>query len=77
LSFTLILYINVFVPRICWLILYYNHCSLVFCVTIKGSLNISLHFVSSKPKANYIFTVNTPILYLSCKKICQKKCCSI
>jgi hypothetical protein len=28
-----------------------NHCSLVFCVTIKGSLNISLHFVSSKPKA--------------------------
>jgi hypothetical protein len=42
---------NLFVPRICWLILYCNHCSLVFCVTIKGSLNISLHFVSSKPKA--------------------------
>jgi hypothetical protein len=76
LSFTLILYINVFVPRIRWLILYYNHCSLVFCVTIKGSLNISLHFVSSKPKANYIL-YNTPILYLSCKKICQNKCCSI
>ena len=51
LSFTLILYSNLFVPRIHWLILYCNHCSLVFCVTIKGSLNISLHFVSSKPKA--------------------------
>jgi hypothetical protein len=43
--------IDQFVPRIRWLILYCNHCSLVFCVTIKGSLNISLHFVSSKPKA--------------------------
>jgi hypothetical protein len=44
-------YRNLFVPRIRWLILYCNHCNLVFCVTIKGSLNISLHFVSSKPEA--------------------------
>ena len=49
LSFTSILYRNLFVPRIRWLILYCNHCNLVFCVTIKGSLNISLHFVSSNP----------------------------
>jgi hypothetical protein len=50
-----------------------NHCSLVFCVTIKGSLNISLHFVSSKPKAkissHFFWPFDTMLFLISNKYI--------
>jgi len=37
----------------------------------RALASISIRFVPSH--INSIFTVNTPILYLSCNKICQKK----
>ena len=38
---------------------------------IRALASISIRFVPSH--INSIFTVNTPILYLSCNKICKKK----
>jgi hypothetical protein len=68
LSFTLILYSNLFVPRIRWLILYCNHCSLVLRVvwiflSISFHLNLMLKFKYS----HYITWRN--LLLLKIKKM--------
>ena len=39
---------------------------------IRALASISIRFVPSH--IHSIFTVNTPILYLSCNKICKRKC---
>ena len=40
------------------------------CFKVRALVSISIRFVPSH--INAIFTVNTPILYLSCNKICKK-----
>ena len=40
----------------------------------KDSLKARLSPVSKPRHIHSIFTVNTPILYLFCNKICQKRC---